>query len=137
MKKNLLAALSLMVCFSTFSQEEVSPTMREKSASEQSPAPTAIKPEATPTKVVSKSKTQTISKRAGQPQQVHDAAYYQKEISVIDNNLAAIDQKIAYVNGNAQEKQTAEANGWFEQMDNIKAELLVKKAALQKKLANL
>lgn len=137
MKKNLLAALSLIACFTTFSQEEVNPALRNSRASEQSPAPTTAQPNQTPTKEVHKNTTVTISKRANRPQRVHNHAYYQEEIDKIDNNIAAIDQKIAHVNADAQEKLKAESNGWFQDMENIKSELLVKKNALLEKQAKL
>ena len=63
--------------------------------------------------------------------------YTQEEIDKIDTNIAAIDQKVAHVNANPQEKQNAEANGWFQDMENIKSELLVKKTALLEKQAKL
>ncbi|NRA11364.1 MAG: hypothetical protein HRT57_05340 [Crocinitomicaceae bacterium] len=137
MKKNYLIALSMIACFTAFSQEEIKPTLRNSGASGTSPSPTTVQPISTSTKVISKSKTVTISKRAGEPQRVHDAAYYQQEIAVIDNNLSAIDQKVAFVNGNPQEKLEAESNGWFQQMEGIKTQLNTKKTDLQEKLAKL
>ena len=56
---------------------------------------------------------------------------------MIDNNLSTIDQKIAFVNGNPQEKLKAQLNGWFQQMDEIKTQLNTKKIDLQEKLAKL
>jgi hypothetical protein len=135
MKKNFLVVLSLITCFTVFSQEEVNPALRNSGALEQSPTPMTIEPQAIPTKVVSTSKTVTISKRAGEPQRVHDQAYYVQEIALIDNNLSAIDQKIAFVNGNPQEKLNAQSNGWFQQMEDIKTQLNTKKTDLQEKLA--
>ena len=137
MKKNLLTVLSLTACLTAFSQEEVNPTLRNTGATEQSPAPSTISPVVIPTKVVSQSKSVTISKRAGQPQRVHNEAYYLEEIAKIDNNLAAIDQKIALVNADPNEKQLALTNGWFQDMENIKNDLKLKKTSLQEKLATL
>jgi hypothetical protein len=137
MKNNFLVALSMITCFTAYSQEEVNPVVRTKGASEQSPIPTTVERKAIPTKVVRKSNSVTISKRAGETQRVHDAAYYVQEIAVIDNNLSAIDQKIAFVNGNPQEKLNAQSNGWFEQMEDIKTQLNTKKTDLQEKLAKL
>ena len=137
MKNNFLVALSMIACFTTFSQEEITPILRTKGASEQYPIPTAVGPKAIPSKEVSKSTTVTISKRAGEPQRIHDQAYFLQEISVIDNNLSTIDQKIAFVNGNPQEKLKAQLNGWFQQMDEIKTQLNTKKIDLQEKLAKL
>ena len=137
MNKNLLTALSLIACFTTFSQEEVNPTLRNTGATEQSPAPSTVAPVVTPIKVVNQSKSVTISKRAGEPQRVHNEAYYLEEIAKIDNNLAAIDQKIALVNADPAEKQLAIANGWFQDMANIKTDLQLKKTNLQEKLATL
>lgn len=137
MKKNFLVVLSLITCFTVFSQEEVNPVLRNSGASEQSPTPTAVERKAIPTKMARKSNSVTISKRAGEPQRVHDAAYYVQEIAVIDNNLSAIDQKIAFVNGNPQEKLNAESNGWFQQMEDIKTQLNAKKTDLKENLAKL
>ena len=137
MKKNLITALSLIACFSAFSQEEINPVMRSAGTSEQSPTPTTVEPQVNTTMAVSKSKTTTISKRAGEPQRVHDQAYYQEEIAKIDNHKTAIDQKIAHVNSNPQEKLKAESNGWFQHMEDIKTDLLAKKKILQEKLAKL
>jgi NAD/NADP transhydrogenase alpha subunit len=138
MKRNLITALSLIACCTAFSQENIEGEVRSEDKKELSPKPTTVQHAATPTKEIKKSKgTVTISKRAGQPQQVHDAAYYQKEIVIIDDNLTAIDQKIVSVNNDPQEKQLAESQGWFDNMELIKQQLIAKKASLQQKLANL
>ena len=137
MKKNLFTALTLLACFTVSSQEEVKGDVRTKEKQELSPKPTTIKLKEIPTKHVKKSSGMTISKRAGEPQKVHNAAYYQNEISIIDNNIAAIDQKIVAVNSDIQEKQIAESNGWFEDMEKIKIQLDTKKTTLQAKLAEL
>lgn len=111
--------------------------MRTKNQTEQSPAPVAIEPTATPQTEVIHSKSVTISKRANEPQRVHNQAYYTEEIAKIDGNILAINQKIVLVNADPQEKQLAEANGWFQDMDKIKNDLLLKKTNLQEKLATL
>ena len=84
MKNNLLTALSLIACFTAFSQEEVNPVLRNTGKTEQSPTPSTVQRETIPTKVVSKSNGTTISKRAGEQQRVHDQSYYQEEIAKID-----------------------------------------------------
>lgn len=78
----------------------------------------------------------TISKHAGQPQVVHDNAYYQNEISKINQHLVAIDEKVSYINSDATRQANAQANGWFDQMEDIKSKLQAKKALLQSKLTN-
>tara|TARA_R110002072_G_scaffold67521_3_gene165579 strand:- start:4106 stop:4504 length:399 start_codon:yes stop_codon:yes gene_type:complete len=79
------------------------------------------------TKENSSSKPQTISKRAGQPQRVHDNSYYKEEVKKIEANILAIDKKMASVNANPSEKIKATESGWFEDMDNIKRRLNAKK----------
>ena len=44
------------------------------------------------------SKAITISKKAGEPQRVHDVAYYNEEIAKVDAHITAIDAKIGHVN---------------------------------------
>ena len=78
----------------------------------------------------------TISKKAGEAQQVHDDAYYQKEIAKIDSHLNAINTKIAYVNNNPTEKSNAIASGWFDDMELYKTKLNTQKQLLQSKLTN-
>lgn len=82
-------------------------------------------------------KTVTISKKAGQPQQVHDRAYYDNEIAGIDARIEAIDAKIAHVNATPSEKAIAEQNGWFTQMEDTKTELNQRRATLVAKRDNL
>ena len=77
----------------------------------------------------------TISKKAGEPQRVHDEAYYNEEISKIDNHLDAINQKIEFINNDPTEKAKAIEGGWFEDMDNIKRRLNSKKKIYQEKLS--
>ena len=138
MKRNLITVLSLVISCAAFSQENVGSDVRSDEKKELSPKPTTVQHEAIPTKEKRVSSgSVTISKKAGEPQKVHDAAYYQNEIAIIDNNINAIDQKVAWVNNNPQEKQQAEANGWFDNMEKIKQELITKKSTLQQKLANL
>lgn len=79
-------------------------------------------------------KTTTISVRAGESQVTHDNQYYQNEITKIDRHIEMIDQKIAFVNSSPEEKQKAIDSGWFDQMDETKADLNAKKTALQAKL---
>lgn len=86
---------------------------------------------------VSQSKAVTISKKAGEPQRVHDETYYNEEIAKVDAHVAAIDTKIAHVNADPTEKALAEQNGWFQQMDQIKQELNQRRATLVLKRDNL
>lgn len=76
----------------------------------------------------------TISKKAGESQVIHNDAYYQNEIQKIDNNIASINTKIAYVNADPVEKANATASGWFEDMNLFKTKLSAQKVLLQGKL---
>ncbi|MBL1279364.1 MAG: hypothetical protein COA33_003790 [Fluviicola sp.] len=80
------------------------------------------------------SKPITISKRAGEPQRVHDNSYYLDEIKKIDANILAIDTKISLVNADSVEKTKALESGWFDNMDNIKRRLNAKKKIYQEKI---
>ena len=84
----------------------------------------------TTTTTANQSNSVTISKKPGEPQRVHDVAYYDEEIAKIDAHIAAIDVKIATVNSDPTEQALAQQNGWFQNMNNIKAELNQKKAEL-------
>jgi len=86
---------------------------------------------------VRRNKAVTISKKAGEPQQVHNKAYYDAEIAKIDARIAAIDTKIAHVNATPSEKAYAEQNGWFTQMEEAKTELNQRRATLVAKRDNL
>jgi len=83
------------------------------------------------------SKAITISKKAGEPQRVHDVAYYNEEIAKVDAHITAIDAKIGHVNADPAEKALAEQNGWFQEMDQIKQELNQRRATLVLKRDNL
>ncbi len=79
-------------------------------------------------------KSTTISIRAGESQVTHDNAYFLNEIAKIDNQISAINQKIAIINNDPIEAEKATNQGWFEDMDRIKAELEAKKATIQNQL---
>ena len=79
-------------------------------------------------------KSTTISIRAGESQVTHDNAYFLNEIAKIDNQISAINQKIAIINNDPIEAEKAANQGWFEDMDRIKAELEAKKATIQNQL---
>lgn len=83
---------------------------------------------------VAQNKPVTISKKAGESQVVHNDAYYQNEIAKIDNHIASINTKIAYVNADPVEKANATASGWFEDMNLYKSKLIAQKELLQSKL---
>lgn len=86
---------------------------------------------------IRKSSTVTISKRPGEEQRTHDAAYFNEEIAKIDLHLNAIDTKIESVNADPVQKSEAEANGWFDDMNRIKSELALSRSELVSKRDNL
>jgi uncharacterized protein YdeI (BOF family) len=138
MKRNLITVLSLLVSLSAFSQEKISNESRTQNGGNSLSVPTATEPVTTESKKeVVKNKPITISKRAGEPQRVHNQAYYQEEIAKIDTHITAIDTKVNHVNNDPAEKQAAEANGWFVQMSEIKQNLQLKRAKLVEKMNNL
>ena len=134
MKKQLIITMALFLSFSSFSQEKTENISRQETQPIQPVKAVETEPLI---KESQKSKGTTISKRAGQEQEVHNATYYQKEISKIDNHIIAIDTKIEFVNNDPTEKALAESNGWFTDMNSIKAELQAKKTELENKLNNL
>lgn len=82
---------------------------------------------------------QTISVRKGQPQQVHDKAYYEKQIGIIDELLQAIEIKKAYVQSDEDEHKLALQNGWYEKMESVREESLKQRSeyeAIIKKMKN-
>ncbi|MDP4797570.1 MAG: hypothetical protein NWR50_01780 [Crocinitomicaceae bacterium] len=79
-------------------------------------------------------KSTTISIRAGESQVTHDEAYFLNEIAKIDNQISAINQKIAIINNDPVEAANANASGWFDDMERIKSELETKKANIQNQL---
>lgn len=66
---------------------------------------------------------QTISVQQGNPQVVHDAAYYQAEITRMEDQIKAIDQKIIQVQSDPVSDAEAKKNGWYEQMSQTKEQL--------------
>lgn len=82
------------------------------------------------------SKPFTISKRAGEDQITHNQNYYLQEIEKINQNLIAIEKKSEFINNSPEEKELAENNGWFQQMEQIKIQLLEKRTMLQDKMNN-
>lgn len=82
---------------------------------------------------------QTISVRKGQPQQVHDKAYYEQRIREIDELLEAIEAKSAYIKSHENESRIAAQNGWFDNMERVKEESLKYRSdyeAIIKKMTN-
>lgn len=58
----------------------------------------------------------------------------QKRISQIDAHLNSIEIKRNYILEHPEEKDLAEQQGWFDDMDRIKNELIAEKERLQKLL---
>jgi len=79
-------------------------------------------------------KSVTISKKAGEPQRVHDANYYQEEIAKIDAQILAINTKIQLIQNDPVENKLATQNGWYTDMENIKDKLNAQKIIYQQKL---
>ena len=134
MKKTLLTACSAVICFTTIAQvNRLSDA--DKSPNKSTEISTVnVDNSAKTSEIEVKSHTQTISKRAGEPQVVHDGTYYLSDIAKIDKHLDAIQLKANIINNNPEEKALAEANGWFEQMEETKMQLTTQKALLQEKL---
>lgn len=137
MKSVTIITAMLMVTGVSFSQ--VTPT-----TTQELPAinPTRVETEGprvkpVATQEVRKSTTVTISKRPGEAQRTHDAAYFNEEIAKIDVHVSAIDTKIESVNADPIQKSEAEANGWFDDMNRIKSELAQSRAELVAKRDNL
>lgn len=129
--KTLLSA-GILLCAGFGYSQQTKPTPIEQGA-------TPIRAEykgATHTEV-KQSKAVTISKKAGEPQRVHNVAYYNEEIAKVDAHIEAIDAKITHVNADPTEKAKAEQDGWFQQMDQIKQELNQRRATLVLKRDNL
>lgn len=129
--KTLLTAGMLVCTCVAFSQQIQQVTPAEPPSTMQSQY------KGTTTTEVTQNRSVTISKRAGQPQQTHDVAYYNEEIAKVDTHIAAIDAKIAHVNSIPSEQALAQQNGWFQQMDQIKLELNQKRATLVQERDNL
>jgi hypothetical protein len=66
---------------------------------------------------------QTISVQQGTEQVVHDAAFYQAEITRLEEQMKAIDQKIIQVQSDPVSDVEAKKNGWYEQMILTKQQL--------------
>lgn len=66
---------------------------------------------------------QTISVQQGNTQVVHDAAFYQAEITRIEDQIKAIDQKISQVQSDPVADAEAKKNGWYNQMNQTKQQL--------------
>lgn len=67
---------------------------------------------------------QTISVRRGQPQQVHDKAYYERMILDLDLLSTDIDLKVEHVQSNEEYHKVALEIGWYETMRKNKEEIL-------------
>jgi hypothetical protein len=63
---------------------------------------------------------QTISKKQGEEQVLHDKAYYESEILRLKENLRAIDLKVASVKNDPIAHEEAMEIGWYEQMESTK-----------------
>lgn len=75
--------------------------------------------------------TVSITKKKGQPQVVHNKAYFEGELVRIDNHINAINAKIETVNQNEEERLSAIESGWFEDMERIIGELNAQKNEAQ------
>lgn len=64
-------------------------------------------------------------------------AYYENKLIELDDNIRAIDVKIEYVNSNEEERNLANQNGWFTDMENVKRNLQTERLDLVTKIASL
>ncbi len=129
MKTISLAIILMMSTNLLFSQEQ--PNIQDKIV------PVALKSQSksrTTLVKTTQNKSITISKKAGEPQRVHDAAFYQEEITKIDAQLLAINTKIQLIQNDPTENDLAIQNGWYTDMGNIKDRLSAQKAIYQQKL---
>jgi hypothetical protein len=68
---------------------------------------------------------QTISVQLGSPQVVHDSAYYVLEIKRLEDQIKAIDQKVLVVQSDPNSDTEAKKNGWYDQMNATKQQLVI------------
>jgi len=68
---------------------------------------------------------QTISVQQGNPQVVHDSVYYAQEIRRMEDQIKAIDQKVVAVQSNPDTDAEAKNNGWYDQMNATKQQLVL------------
>lgn len=129
MKK--ISAFFLFVSIAVYSDAQES--IQERITSSPQPSKVAVNNQEV---IIEKSinKTTTISKRAGEAQVTHDNAYYLNEIAKIENQIDAINQKIALISNDPIESASATESGWFDDMETIKTDLESKKADLQNQL---
>lgn len=76
------------------------------------------------------SQSHSIGQRKTQPT-------IEQQISEIDDHLNAIQMKWSYLESEEELKHGANQENWFETMSKVKAELLQKKAELQKQAAEM
>lgn len=129
MKK--ISAFFLFVSIAAYSDAQES--IQEKITSSPQPSKVAVNNQEVKIEK-SINKTTTISKRAGEAQVTHDNAYYLNEIAKIENQIDAINQKIALISNDPIESASATESGWFDDMETIKTDLESKKADLQNQL---
>ena len=76
----------------------------------------------------------TYSKKSGEAQIVLDKSYYEKELIRIDQHIAAIDLKVSSISSDQNEKEKAESQGWFDQMNSTREELKAERAQILVKI---
>ena len=76
----------------------------------------------------------TYSKKSGEAQIVLDKSYYEKELIRIDQHIAAIDLKVSSISSDQNEKEKAESQGWFDQMNSTMEELKAERAQILVKI---
>ena len=76
----------------------------------------------------------TYSKKSGEAQIVLDKSYYEKELIRIDQHIAAIDLKVSSISSDQNEKEKAESQGWFDQMNSTREELKAEREQILLKL---
>lgn len=130
MKILSLTAATLLFSNFIFAQEQ----SKVKNEANSTPLVKIEKPRNTTTYNSVSNKSVTISKKAGQPQRVHDVAYFQEKIASIDAHIQAINTKIQFIQNDPTENSLAIQNDWYLGMDDIKTKLNAKKADYQQKI---
>jgi hypothetical protein len=80
--------------------------------------------------------TVSISKKANEPQVIHNRAELENEILRIDSHIESINSKVTSVNADPSEQAIANESGWFEDMEAIKIGLNNRKLEIQNSLIN-
>ncbi len=120
--KNLLLALPLLAC-SVYAQEQPVRTLTAQPATKQAATSQPVrlqKIQQAPGTII----TQETDSLAGET------------IAHCDAVIAAIDHKVAYIRSDQSKAESAEANGWFDQMARNRAAYVARREALLQREQN-